>query len=218
MLRILKFSLTLNTVFLNDAKISYTEKVKEDTQGGKLEFSGLNAEIKNLSNTYKDTVTSINVNAIFMKDTPLTVVWDFDVNDTTDAFLYKAELGALPANAMNQFMEPNLNVRLKGIINKTYFTISGNDNSSQIDLKLQYDNFDVVVLKQNGKEENKFLSSLVNLFVSKDSKKDARLFRYGSKTDVERDDTKSVFNYQWLNIKAGLLNAMTGDGKKNNDN
>ena len=214
MLRDLKFSLTLNKVILNDGKISYTEKVKEGTQGGKLEFSKLHAKIKNLSNTYKDTLTVINVSAIFMETTPLKVTWSFDVNTTTDAFLYKAELGILAAQAMNQFMEPNLNVALKGIIDKTYFTISGNDRVSQIDLKLKYDHFDVVVLKQNGKEENKFLSGLVNLFVSKDSKKDSGSFRYGSKTDVERDQTKSVFNYQWLNIKAGLLNAMTGDGKK----
>jgi len=220
MLRGLKFNLTLNEVFLNNAKIVYTEKVKEDTDGGKLEFSNFNAEIKNLSNTYKakDTVTAIHVNAIFMKNTPLHVVWDFDVNNTTDAFLYKGELGNLEANAMNQFMEPNLNVRLKGIINKTYFTISGNDSISQVDLKLKYDDFDVVVLKQNGKEKNKFLSSLVNLIVSKDSKKKSNSFRFGSKTGVERDKTKSVFNYQWLNIKAGLLNAMTGNGKKNKNN
>src|SRR5690606_22311625 len=109
------------------------------------------------------------------------------------------------------FMEPNLNVQLNGEVNKTYFTINGNDHTSLIDLKLQYDHFNIAILKQNGKEKNKFLSAVVNLFVSKDSNNKSNEFRHGNAKDVERDKTKSVFNYLWINIKAGLLNAMTGD-------
>ena len=47
---------------------------------------------------------------------------------------------------MNQFMEPNLNVQLKGEITKAYFTINGNNLTSSIDLKLKYDDFDVIIL------------------------------------------------------------------------
>src|SRR5690606_19344465 len=170
-LRGLNFGLTLEEVLLKNAAIVYTERVREDTQGGKLSFSKLNAKINNLGNVYDSkNKTSVKINAVFMENTPLDVDWDFDVNDTTDEFLFKASVGKLNAEHMNQFMEPNLNVRLDGEINKTYFTINGNDNTSYIDLKLQYDNFDVIVLKQNGKQKNKLLSGLVNLFVSKDSK------------------------------------------------
>ncbi|ALJ03645.1 hypothetical protein APS56_00110 [Pseudalgibacter alginicilyticus] len=216
-LRDLDFEMTLNVLHLNNASVTYIEKVKKDTQGGQLLFSKLNAEITNLSNTYtkENTLTSANIEAVFMEATPLRVQWDFDVNNRADEFIFEGELGKLNADSMNQFMIPNLNVRLEGEINKTYFTINGNDNTSRIDLKLRYDDFDVVVLKENGKEENKFLSGLVNIFVSKDSKDKSDEFRHGSKSDIERVKNKSVFNYLWLNIQAGLLNAMTGDGKKN---
>lgn len=216
-LRNLNFDMTLSKVFLNNASIIYTEKVKEDTEGGRLEFSNLNAEINNLSNTYKkgETKTSANIDGIFMENTSIHVDWDFDVKDANDEFVFKADVGNLAASHMNQFMEPNLNVRLNGEVKKTYFTINGNDNTSLIDLKLEYDNFDIVILKQNGKEKNKLLSAVVNLFVSKDSNSKPNAFRHGNAKDVERDNTKSVFNYLWLNVKAGLLNAMTGDGKKN---
>mgnify|MGYP003665971558 CR=1 FL=1 len=221
-LRNLGFSIDLSNVFLKNASIVYTEKVKNDTEGGQLLFSKLNAEIKNLSNHYKngENLVSIGVDAIFMENTPINVQWDFDVSHLDDAFVFKADMDALKADAMNQFMEPNLNVRLEGEIDKTYFTISGGNHIANIDLKLKYDDFDVIILKQDGKEKNKLLSSLVNLFVSKDSKKksDSDRFRYGTKEGVERDQTKSVFNYLWLNIKAGLLNAMTGDGKEDKSN
>lgn len=217
MLRDLNFTLTLDNVFINNSSITYTEKVKTATLGGSLLFSKLTAEIKNLSNAYNanKTITSANIDAIFMDTTPLHAEWKFEVKNPNDEFIFKAELGKLKAKNMNQFMEPNLNVRLEGEITKTYFTINGNDHTSQIDLKLKYDDFEVAVLKENGKEKNKLLSSLVNLFVSKNSTDKAGEFRHGSKSDVERTTNKSVFNYLWINIKVGLMNAMTGNGIKN---
>src|SRR5690606_5891249 len=159
--------------------------------------------------------TSVNIDAIFMENTPISVDWSFDDENGNDEVVFKADVGDLAENQMNQFMDPDLNLRLNGEINKTYFTISGNDHASLIDLKLQYNNFDVVVLKQNGTEKNKLLSGLINIFVSKDSRDKQNEFRYGQAKDIERDRTKSVFNYLWLNIKAGLLSAVTGNGEKN---
>lgn len=216
MLRELGFDLTLNNVFLNNTSITYTEKSKAETAGGKILFSKLNGEIKNLSNTYnsKDSITSINVQAIFMDNTPIDVDWKFDVNDLQDTFIFKAKKGGLKAESMNQFMEPNLNIKLEGSIKQTHFTINGNDDVSQIDLQIKYDEFNVIVLKEKTKKINKFLSTIANIFVSKDSKDVSNDFRKGSKSDVERDKTKSVFNYLWITIKEGLRDAMTGDGKK----
>jgi len=216
MLRALSFSMALESVFLNNASITYTEKVKIDTKGGSLLFSKLNCEIKNLDNTYEsgEKVTSAKIKAVFMDNTPVDVQWEFDVNNPHDEFIFKAEIGKLNAMSMNRFIEPNLNVRLKGEIDKTYFTINGNDLNSRIDLKLKYDNFDVLVLKEKGREVNKFLSNIVNIFVSKDSANASKDFKHGSKSQVERTRNKSVFNYLWLNIKVGLLNAMKADGKE----
>lgn len=216
MLRDLGFDLTLNTVFLNNTSITYTEKTKGETSGGKILFSKLNAEIKNLSNTYKakDSLTAIKVKAIFMDNTPIDVDWNFDVNNLQDSFVFKAKMGGLNAESMNQFMEPNLNIQLEGAIKQTYFTINGTDDTSHIDLQIKYDAFDVIILKQKTKKKNKLLSSIVNIFVSKDSEDVSNDFIKGSKSDIERVKNKSVFNYLWINIKEGLLHAMTGDGKK----
>jgi hypothetical protein len=147
-----------------------------------------------------------------MKQTPIDIEWYFDINDVNDHFIFKADMGQLNANKMNMFTEPNLNVRLEGEIHKLYFTIDGYDNTSTVDLKLNYEDFKVIIMQKKERKENKFLSAVVNIFVSKDSDKRENQFRNGS-ASVERDKTKSIFNFIWLNASKGLLNAMTGSGK-----
>jgi hypothetical protein len=213
MLRELNFNMALDTLQIKNSAINYTEKVKANTKGGELRFSNLNANITNMGNTYIDK-THIDVNAIFMKHTPLHVQWNFNVNNKNDAFVFKSDIGKFHAHDLNQFMTPNLNVKLEGEVEKLYFTVSGNAITSQIDAKLKYEDFDVVVLKKNGKEKNKLLSTVLNIFISKDSNNDAKTFSYGSKEHIHRDPTKSIFNFIWLNLKQALMGAIVGNGKK----
>ena len=214
MLRELDLNLGLKSIEITDGSISYLEKVNAENQAGRLDFTNMNATITNLGNTFGEEETSIKVNSTFMKNSPLEVHWNFKVADSTDQFTFKADIGLLNATVMDQFTQPNLNVDLNGELNQTYFTISGDPNRSRIDLKVKYEDFEISILKKEGKEKNKFLSTLVNLFVSKDSEDDQKSYRYGQSENVERDATKSVFNFIWLNIKDGLLSAMAGNGEK----
>ena len=210
MLRDLSFNLTLDSIKINNAEIVYTEKVKKDNQGGKINFKNLNASISNVSNTYKDPVkTTIAIDAVFMKNTPFTTQWTFDVNDPNDRFLFKANVGSLQAPDINSFTIPNLKVQLEGEANKTYFTIDGNHTRSQVDLKINYDQFKVSVLNKEGNKKNGILSAIANIFISKDSNKSDQQFRKGS-GEVTRDKTKSFFNYLWLNVSKGLKSGLTG--------
>ena len=210
MLRDLKFDLAVDEVKIVDTKISYSEKVKADRQAGTVNFNDFQAIIKNVSNTYVSPAkTTLDIRTEFMNHAPLHANWEFDVNNVQDRFLFQAEIDLLKASYLNTFLQPNLNVRLEGELEKTYLTIDGNDNSSQIDFKTKYENFDVVVLREDGKEKNKFLSDVVNIFVSKNSNKRKSQFVEVTKQGVERNKNQSVFNYIWINTRAGLLKAMT---------
>lgn len=211
MLRELPIDLTINDLIIEKGTINYSEKVNADQPAGEIMFTDLNANLKNVSNTYASTEkTQIRIQSYFMETTPLKVEWDFDVNDSSDTFTFKADLGTLSAERMNLFTKPNLKVQLVGEVLQTYFTMQGDPNQSRIDLKLKYDNFEVKVLDKKGRKVNKFLSSIANLFIKKDSKTTSDDDFRESYSEVERDKTKSVFNFLWLNVKAGLLEAMTG--------
>ncbi len=215
MLRDLKFDLTLSKIAVKNGTINYSEKVKPGNTAGLISFSQLNADIKHLSNTYvAGEKTTIDIDAMFMESTPIKVNWYFDVNNENDYFIFKADMGILNAENLNQFSQPNLKIKMEGELSRTFFTIEGNALKSSIDFRMNYDDFKVIILDKEGKEKNRFLSVVANLFIKKGSKKETDEFREGSKADVERDNTKSVFNYIWSNVQAGLLSVMTGNGKK----
>ncbi len=210
MLRDLNFHLKLDTISINNANIQYEEKVRADNMAGIITFSDFNATVQNFSNTYKSPVqTIIEIDANFMNHAPLQATWQFDVNNQSDLFLFKAEASNLQADNLNDFTVPNFNKRLEGELDKTYLTISGNSQESKIDFKVKYKHFDVVALKKNGKDKNKILSKVFNLFVSKNSMNGNSSFKEVTKTNIERDKTKSVFNYIWISTRVGLIKALT---------
>ncbi|TDU40389.1 hypothetical protein BXY82_2436 [Gelidibacter sediminis] len=214
-LRELAFELTLSNVILRNATIVYSEKVNADMEAGKIAFTKMNANIKNISNTYKSPEkTSLNIDAVFMARTPLKVDWQFDVNDVNDVFVFKVDIGKLPAPDLNPFSQPNLKVRFEGELLKTYATISGDVNTSRVDMKVNYEDFKVVVLDKEGKKKKKILSAIANLFIKKDSDAEHDGFREGFKEGIARDHTKSIFNFLWLSVRSGLVSVLTGDGKK----
>ena len=212
-LRELPFQLTVDSVSIDNGFLEYEERVKEENRGGSINFKKLNATFSNVSNTYKSPEkTELKIDALFMDKTPLTVQWSFDVQNSNDEFLFKAEIGAMDAKKMNSFTEPNLKVRLEGQVDRTYFTIDGNNSTSQTDMKINYSDFKISVLQKDSGKKDKFLSAIVNIFISKDSEKKNDQYREAS-ADATRDKTKSIFNFLWISVKNALQKCVTGSTK-----
>jgi len=210
MLRDTPVDLLINKVTVNNGQIIYQEKLKNENQGGRITFSSFNAAINKLGNTYPEgDKTDIHIDATFMDSTPIAIDWSFDVNDTRDTFLLKGNMGVLPGEQLNQFTAPNLNIKLTGDIYKTYFTITGNNKTSTIDMRMKYNQLEVNVMRSKGRGINKLLSKVANLFIKEDSDDKPANFREGS-GDADRDTTKSFFNYLWLNLKSGLITTLAG--------
>ncbi len=76
-------------------------------------------------------------------------------------------------------------------------------------MKMSFSDFNVEVLSGDGQRKNKVLSVIADIFIKKDSDSSEDDFREISKSEVERDPTKSVFNFLWQNVKAALIGIMT---------
>lgn len=203
-IRELPFDLMVDSIQIKDAYVQYTERTHAENTGGIVSFKDLNAKISNVGNTYRaPEKTNILVTALFMDHAPLKANWSFDVQNTNDAFVFKGELSRFNVKEMNRFTINNIRTRVDGYISKTYFTIDGNNNRSRTDMKIDYKNLHVEILKENSKETRKFLTDAANLFLkAKDiGKKEG--FRDGS-GEADRHKTQSVFNQLWISVQSAL--------------
>jgi|SRR5690554_1335028 len=203
-LRQLPFDLTVDSIAIKDADIKYTERTQAENQGGFVSFKDLNADIVHVSNTHESSEkTELDIKALFMGQAPLQVTWTFDVQNENDSFLFKGELDNLDIKRMNEFTEPNLRVHMEGAVHKAYFTIDGNNDHSTTDMRMDYSNFNVEILKKESDKSRKLLTELANLVVNHSGKKKDGGFKDGT-GNADRNKTQSVFNQLWISIQSAL--------------
>lgn len=217
MIRELPIDLDLKEMRIANGHIGYEELVHSDAPAGRLTFDAISATMLNISNTYAPGgETVINAKATFMESAPIALDWSFDTTQENDIFLAKGTFKDLNLSRVNSFLESNLRSRAKGHANEIYFTISGNAIHSTGDLKMNYENFEFIILKKDRLAINKLLTTIGGIFMNDGSKTDTQGYRNG-KMAVERDPTKSFFNYLWLNVREGVINTITGSKKKATD-
>ncbi|MDX1543434.1 MAG: hypothetical protein R3214_05740 [Christiangramia sp.] len=206
MIRKLPVKLDVDSIQVKKAYIRYEEKMHENREPGVVEFSNLYASITNLTNIGLGREdfpkTNIDVNAHFMKIAPLQVNIQFDISNPYDRFQVSGDMGRLPAEPMNKFMKPAMNILAEGEILNMYFNFAGNNNKAEGDMRLEYNDFKVEVLRKDGKRKNKIISALANLLV-----KNKALDKKAEYKDISytRDKTRSFWNYFWNLIKSGAL-------------
>ncbi|RKN75116.1 hypothetical protein [Ulvibacterium marinum] len=214
LLRKLPIDIDITSLSISDGYIAYEEKIEDTKQAGKLYFEHLNAQISNINNTLaNEEKTRIETTAEILGEGQLDLEWEFQVTDTSDAFGVSGSLKNLESEKLNTFLKPNLRTRAKGTIDVMYFNLWGNHRASRGDMKMKYHDFEFEVLDKDRLKINKVFTFIGNLLVNDGSKTDKDGFRFGA-IETERDVTKSFFNYLWQNIKSGILDTMTGTGKK----
>lgn len=211
MLRELPIKLNVPEIRIDNGLVSYSERVTEETKPAPLVFGDLDAVIKNISNNGANV--SVEAEAKLMNETRLRLNWSFEDPSKNDRFIASGIVNDFRAASLNGFLTSNLRARARGVVNELYFTVSGDAITSRGDMKMKYEDFEFDVLKKDRLGINKFLTTIGKIFINDGSKTAADGFRYGE-IEVERDPTKSFFNYLWINVQDGTLSTITGKAKK----
>lgn len=210
MLRELGFKLQLDTLQIEDASITY-EEVQENTEKtGKVFFTNLNALGTAIRNTDLKSSsfpeTQIHITSQFMGEAPLTVDWNFKINDPRDHFRITGRGKGISAKAINNFFIPGMNMEAEGDpIRTLYFDFYGDQDTASGDFQMVYDNLKINVLKKNGREKNNIFTAIANLFVSHKKTANDKPVKV---EDVERDKKRSFWNYLWTSVFTGLKQTM----------
>ena len=209
MLRKLPFLLKIDTLNVDNARIVYEERIKAGRSPGKVVFAKVQGEISNLTNFSDSTefpITRIIAEADFMDQAALQLNWAFKVNNRSDWFSVSGNMGALSAQNMNTFLTPGMNVKAKGDITSMIFNFSGNRNVATGGLNIAYKDFKIEVLKNDGTEKSGFLTTIANIFVKHNGESGENV---NKGLEIERNKTKSFWNYLWSCIKKGALKTFT---------
>ncbi|MCM4155354.1 hypothetical protein DHD80_04975 [Gramella sp. AN32] len=208
MLREASLKLGIDTLKLADVYLKYEERINTDRPPGTVDFSNLNASITNLTNIGLDREdfpkTIIHAEGKILEVATITADWEFLINDTSDNFTISGYMGGLRAEAINQFLRPALNIEASGNITNLYYNFKGNNYNANGEIKLDYKNFKVEVLRKNGKGKNKVVSAIANLIIRNKAVNEKRNYK---EISVERDTSKSFWNFLWKCVKTGALKS-----------
>lgn len=214
LLRDLPVKLTINHITIDEGTLTYEEDAPNNTGPGILTFEDLGVQIANFSNEDEDgEEVSIKINSKFMGSGILDLDWRFKVFDPHEAFIISGGLRDLQTTSLNDFLVPNARLRAEGTIDQMYFTMSGGDFTAQGDIKMNYEDFKLQLLNKERNQVKKLISFIGNLFINDGSKVDEDGFRHGT-IEISRNQNKSFFNYLWIGLEDGLIDVITGSGKK----
>lgn len=206
-LRNIKFPLIVDNLDLVNSKLVYEEDKPDNNGPGKVFFTNFNMNVKNLNSNKKkgaNTKVPIVINCKFMGVSPMKVNWNFDTADLRDNFTIGGYINDLPANDINPFIKPYMNITATGTITSLNYNFKGNNDIMNGKFKITHKDLKVNLLDKDTKEKKKFLSGVANLLVKKDSQK----FPESVDIYVERNKERSFFNFYWKGIEDGLKKTL----------
>ncbi|MFC4686041.1 hypothetical protein ACFO4P_03735 [Epilithonimonas pallida] len=207
LLRTIKFPLVVENLDLVQSKLVYEEDKPDSNGPGKVIFTNFNMNVKNLNSNKKkgaNTNVPIVINCKFMDASPMKVNWNFDTANMRDNFTIGGYINNLPANDINPFIKPYMNITATGTITSLNFDFKGNNDIMNGKFRITHKDLKVNILDKDTKEKKKFLSAVANLVVKKDSKK----FPESVDIYVERNKQRSFFNFYWKGIEDGLKKTL----------
>lgn len=214
LIRELPVKLQVKSIAIEEGYLAYEENAPNNARPGILTFENLGVHVLNFSNMEEvENVVDIKIDSKFMGSGMFKLDWKFNVFDPKEEFIVSGELSNLETSSLNDFLVPNARLKAQGTIDQMYFTMSGGDFVAQGDIKMKYEDFKIQLLNKKRDHVKKIISFLGNLFINDGSKADKDGFRYGN-IKVERNQKKSFFNYLWVGLEDGLIDVITGSGKK----
>lgn len=207
----LPFTLKLDTVALNNIDLSYTELNPKSGETGTLFFDNIKGVVTNVTNDAEqiktDHNTRITVNAVFMKKSPVTAGFIFDLAKYKNGnFNVTASLGALQAEALNGITVPLGMLKVNTVNIKSLDIIMKGDNYQGTGtVKMIYDDLNITALKSSGDTLKKrgLLSFIANSFVIKKENPFKNKPIRVETISYPRNTQKSFFNLVWKTIFAG---------------
>lgn len=203
------FMMNIRRLKASDGTVVYTERNNINQMTGKLVFSGLNGTIDNITNDPALIAQSreciIDIRGTVMKTGNLHAIFRFNLADRNGGFGVNATITSLDAAQLQPLFKAMTSTDLQRMnLKRIDYSISGNEDVGTGNLKMKYDDMDILFNKVEGPgqfDKKGLLSFLANRFIiyNENPQKDEPE-RVATNVVVQRDATRSFFNLVWKTL------------------
>lgn len=203
-LRSLDFDLNIDSIQVGNLDITYQELVNKGANPAEIKFNKIDASIVNIHNYEQEEVELITTKASaeFSESSAIYFNYSFDPMDKNDEFSVDTKVVNVLDSSVNSFFAPALSMKLDGKIDDLSSKMKSQNTSASGTFQMAYEKLKIKVLSKDGSERS-FASLLSNVFVkNKDVDVEHNI------EHLERDQTKSFWNYVWKFIQSGIKKTL----------
>lgn len=209
----LPWHISLDSLIITNSHISIEEFPEAGITTGIVTFDNVNASLALLNNRIKkneNPYTTLLATGQIMGTGKIKANFQLPLDGKS---FYRAT-GSVSQISFNEFnsMLKTADLRSEGgQLNFLTFDFSYNDERSQGNLEIDYEDLRISVLNKNKSSTNTVKTILINAIVrSNKNQAKAPIKRMGV-IDTERNKQKFLFNFWWISILDGIKSAMTGN-------
>ncbi len=210
--------INISVVQVKNFNIHYEEFNPLSKQTGEIVFTGLQGEMKNVTNMpyviKKNKYMAFDGSMNFMKVAQVNIHLKFDLTKPeTGDFTAKVTTGSIGKELINPVAEPLGLFSIKsGEVNSSSSTIAGNNYRSNTSVTLLYKDLKITPLKNadgSGELKNKAITGFVaNTFLIKNNNPHPGEKERIAKLTVERKTKGSFYNFLWKSMLTGILETI----------
>lgn len=201
-LRELNFQLSIDSLLISELDITYEELIKHDRQPGKVRFKAIHAQVLNIHNTLNAEHPEIKAEAKARFTEDSEIVFHLNLVPDHEQFYVSTHLKKIEDKSINGFFAPAMRMEMDGEIDELKTSAYGNNTEMNGEFSLTYENMKVNILNKNG-SKNSFASLMSNALISNKNAGQAHTLK-----NIERNTTKSFWNYLWTFHLKGLKHSL----------
>lgn len=208
LLRSLAHTVAVDSVWIHNGRVDYSERTDRNAPYGTLAFTHIHGLLTGMDNTERDDPADLHLhgNGRIEGQGKAQLDMRMDMHPGSTGITLQARISSLPFAVLNRMTDELMHVSATaGSIHHVELHMHGNAKRARGTVKMHYEDLHLSVEK--GIHHARPLGLLANALIRGNNMPHQRHYREGHFT-VERHTGKGVFNYLWLGMRAGMLEVM----------
>jgi hypothetical protein len=200
----LNFKFMLDSLWVDKAAITYAEKHRINKDFAPVAFNDLNLTLTNLNNfklSKSSNLACLNAQFRLNKTSEINLGLSYNLSTSTEDFTAEISGQNILANRFSELLEQSIKTGISGRFNSIKTKIKSGDNSASGIFNLNSSDIEVTLYNDKGRKRQ-FVSLMANKMIKRSLNTSFQL------ENIEKDQTKSLWNFIWSFVNSGLKQAL----------